>query len=120
MITDPTYESYTGLDVFRSNDGSSWVFNSTILNNPGIRPDDRDQGRHPDVKIINNKAYIFYFTHPGRIYPGKGNEDGDQHRWRYRRSSLQVAELEYDQGKIICNRNKYALIKYGIDIPIPE
>ncbi|RFS21859.1 hypothetical protein DVR12_14490 [Chitinophaga silvatica] len=111
MITDPTYDDYTGLDVFRSVDATHWEYNNTILNTPGIRPDDIDQGRHADVKIVNNKAYIFYFTHPGRVYPGEKEEDNDNNRWRYRRSSLQVAELELESGKMICDRNKYALLK---------
>ena len=108
MITDPTYESYTGLDVFESTDAMHWSFNNTILNTPGSRPDDNDQGRHADVQVINNRVYIFYFTHPGRIYLSNGNEDPDENRYRYRRSSLQVAELELKAGKIYCNRNKYS------------
>ena len=107
MITDPTYESYTGLDVFISSDATHWTFNNTILNEPGIRPDDIDQGRHADVKIINDQAIIIYFTHPGRIYLEDLNEDPDHGVYRYRRSSLQAAELEFVNGKIICNRNKY-------------
>ncbi len=120
MITDPCYDSYTGLDVFRSTDATHWTYNNTILDTPGIRPDDGDQGRHADVQIVNNKAYVFYFTHPGRVYPKKGDEDQDSNRLRYRRSSLQVAELEYVNGKIICNRNKYALVKANKPTPIPE
>ncbi|MFM9911076.1 MAG: hypothetical protein ACKVOW_17175 [Chitinophagaceae bacterium] len=120
MVTDPTYEEYTGLDVFSSTDALHWKYNNTILNKPGIRPDDIDQGRHPDVKVVNGKAYIFYFTHPGRIYPYEKKEDPDANRYRYRRSSLQVAELELNDDKISCNRNKYALIKSGTDLKIPQ
>jgi beta-xylosidase len=109
MITDPTYESYTGLDVFESTDAEHWTLNNTILNTPGKRPDDNDQGRHADVQVINGRAYIFYFTHPGRIYLPDGNEDPDNNRYRYRRSSLQVAELEIIDGKIFCNRDKFSL-----------
>jgi len=107
MITDPTYDSYTGLDVFVSSDATHWTFNNSILNEPGSRPDDNDQGRHADVKIVNDQAIIIYFTHPGRIYPNNQNEDPDNGVYRYRRSSLQVAELELIQGKIFCNRDKY-------------
>jgi len=115
MITDPTYEEYTGLDVFRSEDATHWTFNNTILNTPGRRPDDNDQGRHPDVQVIGDRVFIFYFTHPGRIYDRPGvsfpelmTEDPDENRLRYRRSSLQVAELEWKNGKVDCDRNKYA------------
>jgi hypothetical protein len=107
MITDPTYDSYTGLDVFVSSDATHWTFNNSILNEPGSRPDDNDQGRHADVKIVNDQAIIIYFTHPGRIYPNNQNEDPDNGVYRYRRSSLQVAELELIDGKIICNRDKF-------------
>lgn len=120
MITDPTYENYTGLDVFRSDDAAHWTYHTTILDQPGIRPDDIDQGRHADVKVVDGKAYIFYFTHPGRIYPDNKNEDPDHSRWRYRRSSLQVAELEFVNGKVICDRNKYALYKPEEALKIPE
>ena len=120
MITDPCYDNYTGLDVFRSVDATHWEYNNTILDKPGIRPDDIDQGRHADVRIVDGKAYIFYFTHPGRVYPHQGDEDPDDNRWRYRRSSLQVAELEYQDGKITCNRNKYALMQPAVEKVIPQ
>ena len=111
MITDPTYDNYTGLDVFRSTDATYWTFNNTILDEPGNRLDDNDQGRHADVKIINGQAIIFYFTHPGRIYLNNQDEDPDNGIYRYRRSSLQVAELELIDGKIICNRDKYKRVQ---------
>jgi hypothetical protein len=107
MITDPTYDEYTGLDVFRSDDLTHWAFNNTILNSPGMRPDDNDQGRHADVQVVDGKAILLYFTHPGRTYPNHGPEDPDEGRYRYRRSSLQAAELEMREGKVICDRDKY-------------
>ena len=97
MITDPTYESYTGLDVFESTDAIHWSFNNTILNTPGSRPDDNDQGRHADVQVINNRVYIFYFTHPGRIYLSNGNEDPDELLAEYQR---QLAELQQVRDKL--------------------
>ena len=107
MITDPTYDEYTGLDVFRSEDLAHWVYNNTILDRPGMRPDDIDQGRHADVQVVDGKAIILYFTHPGRVYPNDGPEDPDGNRYRYRRSSLQVAELAYVNGKLTCDRDRY-------------
>ena len=120
LITDPTYDEYTGLDVFRSTDATHWEYNNTILNTPGVRPDDIDQGRHADVKVVNGKMYIFYFTHPGRVYPNEKAEDPDKNRWRYRRSSLQVAELELKDGKMTCNRNKYAVVQPTVELKIPQ
>jgi hypothetical protein len=108
MITDPTYESYTGMDVFRSDDATHWKWNNTILDKPGMRPDDNDQGRHGDVQIVNGKAILFYFTHPGRIYLENGKKEvADEDSYRCRYSSLQVAELEFVNGKVVCDRDKY-------------
>ena len=116
MITDPTYEEYTGLDVFRSDDATHWIYNNTILNTPGMRPDDNDQGRHADVQVVNDRAIIIYFTHPGRIYDQPGinlpdlpRENPDGNNLRYRRSGLQMAELELQGDTIICNRDKFAV-----------
>jgi len=106
MLTDPCVLEFSGLDCFISEDGTNWEYNNTILNSPGKRPDDNEQGRHPDVMVIGDKAYIFYFTHPGRIYKN-GTEVSEPELLRYRRSSLEVAELEWVNGKIICDRDKY-------------
>jgi len=110
MITDPCVLEFSGLDCFISDDAAIWEYNNTILNTPGTRPDDNEQGRHPDVKVIGNKAYIFYFTHPGRIYDN-GSEVEEPGLLRYKRSSLQVAELEWADGKIVCDRNRYIVEK---------
>jgi len=110
MVTDPTYMERTGLDVFSSEDAINWEFNNTILNNEGMRNDDNEQGRHADVKVVNDRAFIFYMTHPGRIYKD-GKEVDEANLVRYQRSSLQVAELEYQDRKIVCDRNKYLLQK---------
>lgn len=104
MITD----MWNGLDCYESADAKSWKHSGTILDNPGTRPDDNVMGRHADVQVINDKAYIFYFTHPGRIYKD-GKEVNEQGQIRHQRTSLQVAELEMVNGKIICNRDKYKI-----------
>ena len=104
MVTDPRSLSYTGLDVFQSNNGKDWDFNNTILNQPGQRMDDADQGRHADVVVVDDKAYIVYFTHPGREYDKNGVEIGED-SYEYRRSSLQMAELELVDGKLVSNRD---------------
>jgi len=105
MLTD----MWNGLDVYTSNDASNWEYNNTILTlkEPGRRPDDNVMGRHADVIVLKNKAYVIYFTHPGRIY--KNEKEKSESTYRYRRSSLQIAELEVKEGKLNCNRDKYYL-----------
>ncbi|MCD7899392.1 MAG: hypothetical protein LUH22_05820 [Bacteroides sp.] len=56
---------------------------------------------HADVVVNNGRAYIFYFTHPGRTGSGIKADTPDT-----RRSTIQVAELEYRNGEIICDRDK--------------
>jgi len=52
------------------------------------------------VIVNNDKAYVFYFTHPGRISENKGKDNTET-----RRTLIQVAELEFVNGNIMCNRN---------------
>lgn len=106
MIIDECSLGYVGLHCYESDDLSNWKRNSTILNNPGKREDDNDQGRHCDVKVVGERAFIFYFTHPGRVYDAKGIEI-EENTWQYHRASIQVAELELKDGKITCDRDKY-------------
>ena len=106
MIVDECRLDYAGLTVYRSDDLTNWQKNNVILNTKGRRTDDADQGRHADVFIVDERAFIIYFTHPDRIYDDKNVEVG-QDTFEYRRSSLQVAELELISGKVVCNRDKY-------------
>lgn len=109
MITNPTDTQVTGLDVVSSDDALHWEYNNTILDKLCILPDDTNQGQHPDVKVIDGRAYIFYFTHPGRVYDADGEEMEDGNFYRYRRSSIQIAELELEGSKVVCNRDRYAV-----------
>ncbi|WP_370476324.1 family 43 glycosylhydrolase [Tamlana flava] len=98
MIND----AWRGLGVYSSEDFITWERQpKNILQTPGTGKDDKVKGGHPDVVVQDGKAYVFYFTHPGRT---PENEDVDSYETR--RSSIQVAELEYVNGEIICNRNK--------------
>jgi hypothetical protein len=95
MVTDV----WQGLAVYRSDDALNWTRQpgDNLLQEPGQGADDKVKGGHPDVVVCGDKAYLFYFTHPGRT---KGSRsDG-------RRSTIQVVELEYSDGKITCDRNK--------------
>lgn len=91
---------WDGLAVYRSEDALHWTRQkANLLQVPGRGVDDGVKGQHPYVVVLNDKAYIFYFTHPGRI---PGNEaDGYQQR----RSSIQVAELKLNDGIVSCDRD---------------
>ncbi len=101
MITDP----WQGLGVYRSADAKHWERQANILSGSGQRPDDGTQGLHADVIVQNERAFIFYFTHPDRII---GNNYGfdEVHPYSDKRTSIQVAELELVDGKLVCDRNK--------------
>lgn len=98
MITDP----WKGLAVFSSDDFINWKRQEkNILQIPGTGEDDKVIGGHADVIVNGDKAYLFYFTHPGRTPENKGIDN-----FETRRSSIQVAELEYNNGEIFCDRDK--------------
>ncbi|KDN54217.1 family 43 glycosylhydrolase [Flavobacterium seoulense] len=95
-------DTWRGLGVFSSDDFTNWKRQEkNILQEPGTGQDDKVIGGHADVIVQGDKAYIFYFTHPGRIPTNKGIDN-----YETRRTSIQVAELEYKDGEIICNRDK--------------
>lgn len=98
MISD----SWRGLNVYSSTDFLNWNRQEkNILQIPGTGEDDKVIGGHPDVIVNNDRAYIFYFTHPGRTPENKGIDS-----YETKRSSIQVAELEYINGEIVCNRDQ--------------
>lgn len=103
MIVD----RWQGMAVLRSADLASWTEQRpAILDVPGTRPDDADIGRHGEVIVQGERAFLFYFTHPcgpqAHTLPGK------------HRSSLQVAELELrGDGQIGCDRNKVFSLELG-------
>ena len=97
MITD----AWDGLGVFSSDDLLNWTRQEeNILKEPGTGEDDGVMGGHADVVVSGDRAFVFYFTHPGRTPENRGTDN-----YETRRSSIQVAELEYRDGKITCDRN---------------
>lgn len=90
-----------GLGIYRSDDALRWTAQpSLLLGEPGTGNDDGVIGQHPDVVTSGERAYLFYFTHPGRR-PG-----ADRNAHEQRRSSIQVVELELaDDGWLTCDRN---------------
>lgn len=101
LVTDP----HRGLDIFQSDDAETWTLNNTILLEDGSRPADYSRGRHPSVVVTSeNRAFIFYHVEPDRYYDRRipAPQKEVSRKW----SVLQVAELEYIDGNIVCDRDK--------------
>jgi hypothetical protein len=87
-----------GLRVYQSPNGiDHWEYNNTVLAAAdGTRPKDNNVGHHPGIVVQpgpggSEQCLLFYFTHQGN------------------RTVIQLAELELGgDGKVFCNRNKYA------------
>jgi hypothetical protein len=100
-------DNWKGLGIYYSDDFVSWNRQGkNILQEPGTGEDDQVIGQHPDVVVSGDRAFIFYFTHFGQALGKRGKGDFSSSR----RSCIQVAELEYEDGQIICNRDKPVFI----------
>ncbi len=100
-------DEWRGMRVHRSEDTKRWLRQGMILDRASSRREDGPTGAHGDVVVVGAKAYIFYFTHPERKSHGDAPEDGRGNiPYGLRRSSIQVAELVYKDGTLICDRNK--------------
>ena len=96
-------DNWAGLGVHSSNDLNNWKRQSKrILEEPGKEKDDQAIGGHPDVVVSGDRAFIYYFTHPGRTKINPALPQSVEAR----RSVIHVAELEYKDGEIICDRDK--------------
>ena len=99
MIVD----AWKGMEVYSSDDLLNWKKQeSRILENPGKGKDDQAIGGHCDVVVNDGRAYVYYFTHPGRSKANpaaRGSFDD-------KRSVIQVAELKYVNGEIVCDRDE--------------
>ncbi|MDB5327404.1 MAG: hypothetical protein JWM57_2973 [Phycisphaerales bacterium] len=101
-------DHWHGLGVARSEDGIHWTRQSQLLvAEPGMGRDDGVMGNHADVLVNGDRAYLFYFTHPGRHGP-----DAKKDGYEQRRSSIQVVELQIDtDGQLSCDRDQPTLIR---------
>ena len=79
---------------------------ASLVAQPGRGPDDQVKGGHPDVVVSGGRAFLFYFTHPGRRGPDEKKDTYEQ-----RRSSIQVVELEYQDGVLTCDRDRPTYIR---------
>ena len=101
-------DAWKGMEVFSSDDLLTWKKQpSRILESPGKGADDQAIGGHCDVVVNNDKAYIFYFTHPGR----RKDKPAVRGSFDDKRSVIQLAELKYVNGEIICDRDEPVSIK---------
>jgi hypothetical protein len=99
-------DEWKGLGVFRSDDGIHWDKQPiNLVAGIGKGPDDQARGDHCDVVVSRDRAYLFYFTHPGRHGPDE-HKDG----YEQRRSSIQVLELHEENGWLAGNRDEPAHI----------
>ena len=99
-------DEWAGIGVFESDDGIHYTHNSLILDRPGKRADDHYRGSHPGVALVGDRAFVFYHCHSGRTVAGESSGQATD-TIEFKRSSLQVAELELRDGRVVCNRDKY-------------
>lgn len=103
MLTD----EWHGMRVYRSNDATNWEKQGLILDSASARPEDTPSGAHGDVIVVDDKAWVFYFTHPGRKTHSDAHMDANGiYPFNERRSSIQVAPLEFRDGTLISDRSK--------------
>ncbi len=92
---------WDGIRIYRSDDALTWQRQEQhLVKEPGKGEDDQVKGGHPDVVVNGDRAYLFYFTHPGRRGPDPGKDGTEQ-----RRSSIQVTELKFEDGWLTCDRD---------------
>ncbi|MBX3739245.1 MAG: family 43 glycosylhydrolase [Candidatus Didemnitutus sp.] len=102
---------WRGLGVYRSEDFEHWTAQpDNLLAQPGRGVDDGVNGGHPCVVVNGDRAFLFYFTHPGRAGTIKP-EDKDS--LELRRSSIQVVELREKDGVLSCDRDAPTFVDLG-------
>lgn len=92
-----------GFSTFRSKDTLEWNLQpggSLMPDGAGTGVDDVTNALHGEILISNNRAYLYYFTHPGRLGEAKHKDTYEQ-----RRSSIQVVELQLKNGWLKADRN---------------
>lgn len=92
-----------GLGVYKSHDALNWTRQkNNLLDVPGSGVDDQNAGHHPEVIVSGERAYLFYFVHPGS---NVGSVYENQPDINVKRSSIQIVELQYLDGWLAANRN---------------
>ena len=100
-------DNWQGLGVYYSTDAVHWTRQAaSLLDRPGQGEDDQVKGGHADVVVSNDRAFLFYFTHPGRRGTDERRDGYEQ-----RRSSILAVELELNDGILGCDRDQPAFIR---------
>jgi Beta-xylosidase len=103
-------DTWNGQTVHRSKDGNTWEVqpgSPLMPDGEGIGKDDIPNALHANVVISNDRVYMYYFTHPGRVGVDKWKDGYEQ-----RRTSIQVVELKLNEaGWITANRNEPTYVK---------
>jgi len=99
LIKDPN----SGLDVCRSDNLDTWTYQGKILDKPGRRNSDGTIGKHADDVVFGDRAYIICFTHP---YTEDAPERNGVSPLSNRHAALRAAELEVQNGQLVCDRDK--------------
>lgn len=94
---------WRGIGVYRSADLETWTAQpDNLLARPGLGVDDAVIGGHPGVVVSGERAFLFYFTHPGRTPDALAAKLDTAEQ---RRSSIQVVELHLLGDTLTCNRD---------------
>lgn len=100
MITD----EWKGFRLYRSDDLENWERQGLLVAEPSSRSQDGPSGAHGDVVVVGDKAYVVYFTHPGRSSHLHSHIDGKGHQeYEDRRSVIQCGELIFKDGTLVCD-----------------
>ncbi|HLG38606.1 MAG TPA: family 43 glycosylhydrolase [Chitinophagaceae bacterium] len=104
MIVD----AWKGMEIYSSDDLLTWKKQANrILEEPGKGADDQAIGGHCDVVVNNDRAYVFYFTHPGR----RKDRPAVKNAFDDKRSVIQLAELKFNNEEVTCNRDEPVTIQ---------
>ncbi|WP_375289891.1 glycoside hydrolase family 43 [Qipengyuania sp.] len=94
-------DAWKGLLVMRSQNGANWTKQENyLLDEPGVRLTDRAKGQHPDVVVVGDRAWLFYFVQQSGE-PEAAGKPG----WG-RRSVIQVTELHECDGQLSVSRDE--------------
>lgn len=93
----------SGLGVYKSTDALNWSRQArNLLDVPGNGKDDQNGGHHPEVIVSSERAYLYYFVHPG---VSAETDHAEKTSVNLKRSSIQVVELNYVDGWLKVDRN---------------